>query len=730
MIVAAGSGVIAWLQLRRAPKRSHGSPIHDPAQLHKSKVSSIGFLQAPSGRLPEHVRGRDTLLVTLSETVRRPDGNVHVITGMGGVGKSAVALKIAEYAVKIGQEAWWVASSKTSPLTSTLLGLARYLGASPIEVEECLAGIRNSSDLLWQYLERRHHWVLIIDNADDIDEFTIGSRLAKDGNGWLRSTKNGLLVVTSRSSDPSRWGSHIRMHKLNVLSNSESAQVLLDLAPEGGSQESACQLAAKLGGLPLALRHAGLYLAQPFVAEHTFDAYLSKFIHNMTELMPSHLNAQEDERSLLRSTWDLSLSVLERQRIVDARRIFRLLCVFSAPDPIPLIPIQTAVQKSILPRNVLAETLPALENMGLFASQEVEPHSEKELAPDKAITLHPLVAEGVCSDSTTDEIAIAISLLAKIISAAILELDRSNPTTWPVWVMLVPHLSQVLANPITRSLGEDSVNELLHSCARVVSTLAIASEHPKSEDLVEQIRPYVALFPTVSIVSITARYCIAHANRTRSFSIAGEDEFREILDLQVRLLGKAHPDSLHSRHNLAHTLAANGRLDEAITQFKETIDLRTRVLGPTTDVTLSSRRALLFWLIRAGRAAEAKQQLDALAHLTVNLWSADYPAALSLRCSAAAIRIIEHDIDGLDKELNDILKQQTKVIGEGHEETLVTRMALADVYELQGKLFKAKEQLSIVLSHRQRLLGPDHPIVQALQNRLSSTSLSGRQSSK
>ncbi len=524
---------------------------------------------------------------------------------MGGVGKSAVALKIAEYAGKIGHEAWWVASSKTSPLTSTLLGLARYLGASPIEVEECLAGIRNSSDLLWQYLERRRHWVLVIDNADDIGEFTIGSRLAKDGNGWLRSTKNGLLVITSRSSDPSRWGSHIRMHKLNVLSNSESAQVLLDLAPEGGSQESARQLAAKLGDLPLALRHAGLYLAQPFVAEHTFDAYLSKFIHNMTELMPSHLNSQEDERSLLRSTWDLSLSVLERQSIVDARRIFRLLCMFSAPDPIPLVPIQTAARKSILPRNILTEILPALENMGLLASQEVKPPSEKELAPDKAITLHPLVAEGVCSDSTTGEIAIAIRLLVEIISAAILELDRSNPTTWPVWVMLVPHLSQVLANPITRSLREDSVNELLHSCARVVSTLAIASEHPKSEDLVEQIRPYVALFPTVSIVSITARYCIAHANRTRSFSIAGGDEFRKILELQVKLLGKDHPDSLHTRHNLAHTLAANGRLDESIIQFEETIDLRTRVLGPTTDVTLSSRRALLFWLIRP--AGQQKQ---------------------------------------------------------------------------------------------------------------------------
>src|SRR5262249_38948387 len=146
----------------------------------------------------------------------------------------------------------------------------------------------------------------------------------------------------SRSSGPSDWGPHTSIHKLDVLPDVDSAQLLLDLAPEGGSRESASRLAAKLGGLPLALRHAGLYLAQSFVTERTFDAYLSKLSSNMTELLRSQSNTHGDQRSALRSTWDLSLGLLERQGITEARRTLRLLCVFSAPNPIPLAVLQIA----------------------------------------------------------------------------------------------------------------------------------------------------------------------------------------------------------------------------------------------------------------------------------------------------------------------------------------------------------------------------------------------------
>lgn len=723
IVVAIGSGIIAWLQLIRTPKSSSrlGNLVSTP-KVNKS-VTAPPILQPPYGRLPEHVRGRDHLLAGLRETVRHPDGNVHVITGMGGVGKSAVALKIADYAMRLGREAWWVSSSNTNSLTSTLLGLARYLGASTSEVEECLAGIRNSSDLLWLYLQSRHGWVLVIDNVDDIEELTIGDRLVADGNGWLRASQGGLLLVTSRSSDPSRWGRQAHIHKLDVLPRSESAQILLDLAPGAGPRDSAGQLAEKLGGLPLALRHAGLYLVQPFVTERTFEEYLTELLGGAPELMVSQPEVQGDERTSLRSTWDLSLSLLERQGIGDARQTLRLLSMCSAPNPIPLIIIQIAVRKGVLSPDILTRTLQALATIGLLADQELSQQPRRHLASNQMVGLHPLVAEGLRYDSTTSEISESIQSFIEIVDVAITDLDQSDPATWSIWISLVPHLSFVLANPITKSLGERVDSQLLHICARVISALATASEHPKSEELVEQVRPFVSIFPKESIVTLTARYCIAYAARTRSFSTVGGDEFRDILDLQEKSLGKDHPDTLHTRHNLAHVLATTGRLDEAIVQFEETISGRARTLGATAEATMYSRRALLYHLIRGGRAAEAKRQLSTIAQLAGKLWDINYPPALSLRYNAAQIRIIERDINELDVELKDVLQRQIAVLGEEHNSSLETRVTLADVYSLQGRIDMANAELQTVLSYRQAALGEHHPVVRSIEEKLESMKL-------
>jgi tetratricopeptide (TPR) repeat protein len=381
-----------------------------------------------------------------------------------------------------------------------------------------------------------------------------------------------------------------------------------------------------------------------------------------------------------------------------------------------------AVRKGVLPHETLSDTLPALAAVGLITDGQISSPSRGVSILGRAIALHPLVAEGLRLNSSPRELEVSVGNLVASVNLTIRELDRQNPLTWPIWIALVPHLSQILSTPNTESLDEDVINKLLHIAARVVSSLAIASEHSKSEDLVERVRKYISLFPERNIISITARYCVAHASRTKSFSTIGEHEFRALLDLQVDLPGKDHPDSLHTRHNLAHTLATNGKFNEAIQEFQETIGRRSRVLGSREGVTLSSRHALLFYLIKDGRILEAKQQLDELAALTIDIWSADYPPALTLRHSAAKIRILEQHVESLNAELKDILTRQVRILGEQHNSTLDTRMSLVDVYEAQGKYGQAKAELRIILAHRQTTLGQDHTITRATQDKLSSMS--------
>ena len=65
--------------------------------------AALTVLRAPTGRLPEHVRGRAELLARLRVLTDSPDGRVHLLAGLGGTGKSTVALRTAEEAAPVGQ---------------------------------------------------------------------------------------------------------------------------------------------------------------------------------------------------------------------------------------------------------------------------------------------------------------------------------------------------------------------------------------------------------------------------------------------------------------------------------------------------------------------------------------------------------------------------------------------------------------------------------------------------
>jgi Mrp family chromosome partitioning ATPase len=82
----------------------------------RADVSVRGVSVAPpTGRLPS-VRGRHELLQQLRHFLRKPDGRVQVLAGMGGVGKSTVALALADYAGRRGWRGprlmWWVSAGK------------------------------------------------------------------------------------------------------------------------------------------------------------------------------------------------------------------------------------------------------------------------------------------------------------------------------------------------------------------------------------------------------------------------------------------------------------------------------------------------------------------------------------------------------------------------------------------------------------------------------------------
>lgn len=221
-------------------------------------VEPVVSIAPPVGQRDESLplRGRDGLLAELAAP---GGGRVRVLHGLGGCGKTRLAVEAAFGAQQRCAEVWWVSAAGLDGLAAGMRAVGRRLGVTDVELEH-----GDAADVIWQRLAGRPGpWLLVIDNADDPQILAGAGTCVAEGRGWLRPVAGdaGMVLVTSRDGTQASWGPWCRRHRLEMLPADPAAAVLADYAghhPGLGGEQDARLLAARLGGLPLALKFAGV----------------------------------------------------------------------------------------------------------------------------------------------------------------------------------------------------------------------------------------------------------------------------------------------------------------------------------------------------------------------------------------------------------------------------------------------------------------------------------------
>jgi hypothetical protein len=627
------------------------------------------------GARPVFLAGREGLLAELDARLAAgPGPRLVALCGLGGAGKTSVAVEYAHRHLAEMGVCWQFPAEDPALLTTEFAVLAAQLGARDVvDARDPVASVH-------AVLARaRSGWLLIFDNVLD--------RVALDR--FVPPAGNGRVLVTSQNQ---HWP-HSQVLDVPVLDTEVAADFLVNQTGDT-DQAAARELAAVLGGLPLALEQAAAYMR---ATGTTTDRYLLLFRERQADLLAR--GQAFGHPADVAATLGLALSRLANEAPAAAG-LLRLLA-FLAPEPVPLALVLASEQAaSSSGREVASVIAPVLGDPVAVADAITALRRYSLITPagDGRVLVHRLVRAITCAQLTAEEVGLWEKAAAALIDIAV-PVDAQLPESWPACAVLLPHARAVL------DLTSDGM-------WRIAQYLGFSGSYPAARDFFQQVADVYEQGDThgpEDPVALIARHELAYWTGQAGDAAAARDQFAALLPVRERVLGPDHNDTLATRSNLAYLTGQVGDAAGACDQFAALLPIYERVLGLDHPGTLATRSNLARWTGESGDAAGARDQFAALLPVRERVLGPDHPDILTTRASLAYWTGKAGDAAGARDQFAALLPMDERVLGPDHPRTLAGRHSLARWTGEAGDAMGARDQFAALLPVRERVQGPDHP---------------------
>jgi hypothetical protein len=670
--------------------------------------------------------GRDRLLLDIRARLASAATAAvlpQALHGLGGVGKTQVAL---EYCYRFAPDydvVWWVPAEQIAEARSALTALAPHLGIVPgDDAGETLRAVLDA-------LRRGHpfrRWLLVFDNADDVEEVQM---LLPHGT---LPHDSGHVIITSRNQDWSDIGDSVLV---DVFTREESVQ-LLARRGRGITPLEADRLAARLGDLPLAIEQAAVWQAETGMP---VEEYLGLFDEQLAQLLsqgkPRHYTTS------VAATWGIAFERLKEQSPAALQLLE--LCAFFGAEPIPFQVVKMGRYAPSLP-SPLNETISdsilrrrAVREIGRFALARVDPGRD-------TLVVHRLV-QAVLRDRLPEDLRERYRASVHELMAAANPGTPDNNRTWPDHAALSPHvvptdvvngrdaatrkvvldqvryryrrgdfagsdeLAEMARRRWVQALGPDD-EQTLQVSRELASALwwlgRIVEARELRRETLDRMRR--ALDEDHEMTLITANGVGADLRVAGSFQQAREHD-EDYYERHRRVFGDDDPNTLRSANNLAADLRLLGDFQRARDLDQEILERRRRMLREFDSDTLGSVTALAQDLIGLGHYAKAQTLVEErLADFRRVLGPNHYEVLRALRTHAVAKRRAG-DYEQGHKLAEENLELHRVRFGEAHLDTLAVMTTACNSRRMVNDLVGAREIGEQTLEGYRRLLGPDHP---------------------
>ncbi|KAK4243097.1 hypothetical protein C7999DRAFT_45018 [Corynascus novoguineensis] len=547
--------------------------------------------------------------------------------------KSASQTRAALYDVSV----FWVHASNAERFRQAYTSIA----------QECRIPGHNDpkSDILIlvkRWLEREDccRWLMIIDNADDV-QFFFGQQggskindLANDKRNierYLPECRHGAILVTTKNKQAGlKLTKGKRLIQVVKMDEGETDQLLRTyLDGINVASKESFTLSSRLEHLLLALVQAAAFIQENTIDVSSYLEVLDSSDQDLIDMLREEFETDgrdSETPRVVAKTWTLSFEQIQRQNAFAGELLSFMSLLDRQAIPLDFLSRYSEQQQDQETRGKM-QLIKALGVLKAFSFVVEE--------KDYMFDIHRLV------QLVTQRWLVKRGRIRHFASQALLTVSYCYPfgryKNWVVCSAYLAHAYAVLGSEGTGSRDEKAGKAtLLHSMAGFFAYRGqwkdaerlqleavklreevLGSDHPSTLTVIanlastyrkqgrweeaEKLDVQVIETCRMKLGADHPNTLTSMANLASTYRYQGRWEEAEKLNVQVietrrMKLGADHPDTLSSMNNLAHVWKVMGRHRDAVSMIQTCYDLRQRVLGVGHPYTVSTLSTMESWL--------------------------------------------------------------------------------------------------------------------------------------
>jgi len=631
--------------------------------------------------------GRENILKRLNDALKT--SKAAALSGLGGIGKTQTAV---EYAYRYRDDydtILWVKAESLESINSDFVTIAHLLNLPEKKEQEQNLIV----EAVKRWFKNHTNWLLILDNADDLD--MVRAFLPTDGQGYI--------LLTTRAQATRRIAQRIEIEEMDVDEGAlfllRRATIIDSNAPLDAAsttdQATAKEISQAMDGLPLALDQAGAYIEE---TQWSLPEYLRLFQLRKEELLQRRGKLTPDHPKSVGTTWSLAFEKVQ-QANPAAADLLRL-CTFLDPDIIQEeIITKGAPELGSVLQPVAADTLKLNDAIGTLLT-----YSLVRRNPDHTLSIHRLVQlvfKHSMNKSTQRRWA---ERAVRAVYQAFPEVDYEN------WLRCQEYIPQVLTCNALIEQWDMVLPEATQLLNDAGYYLRVSAQYEQAEPLLQRalaIRERVLGADHPDTANSLNNVATLYQNQGRYNE--AEPLFQRALSILEQVFGAEDPHTTASLNNLALLYNDQGKYEEAEPLYQHALAILEKVYGPDhPDVALALNNLGMLYNDQ-GRYDQAEPLFQRALDIRERVLGTDHPDIAQSLNNLGLLYFKKEKYEDAEPLFRRTLAIHESVLGLDHPYTANSLNNLGSLYYSQGKYEKGEQLLQRALTIRERILGPDHP---------------------